>query len=449
MKEVSIPTYIVNQKNRSERKRRILNEFYEREEFDIHIVEVPEHEAGVIYLWNKIKNIVENCANENNQYILICGDDHQFTKAYSKEVLYNCIEKARKMNADAVLGGVSWFRDAFKATDKLFWVDQFSGIQFLILFDRFFKTILEATFTENATAEHKIGLLSDSLFFIYPFVSTRKEYEYLDNMEKKDAVNLVDNTFKASIGYAQMIEDVSTFYKKRSENVGLKCCLEGFDNILIPTYIINLPERTERRKSIEEQFAGRHEFDISFIEACKHKIGAVGLWLSIRNVISIAMQNDDDVIVICEDDHEFTENYSTQLFLQHIVDASQQSVDYLSGGVASFGIAIPVNMNRYWVSDFTSTQFIVVYRKFFMAILDEPFDDNVKADVLLSEMTSNKMVLYPFISTQKDFGYSDVTPIHNSRKDFVRNMFLNASNRMKVIKEAYLKHCNEKEIIKL
>ena len=31
------------------------------------------------------------------------------------------------------------------------------------------------------------------------------------------------------------------------------------------------------------------------------------------------------------------------------------------------------------------------------------------ADEVISQLANNKMVIYPFISEQKDFGYSDVT----------------------------------------
>ena len=46
----------------------------------------------------------------------------------------------------------------------------------------------------------------------------------------------------------------------------------------LPVYVINLKERTERRQHIEEQFQGKVEFDLHWIEAIKHSIGAVGLW---------------------------------------------------------------------------------------------------------------------------------------------------------------------------
>ncbi|OQP57838.1 hypothetical protein A3860_09035 [Niastella vici] len=206
----------------------------------------------------------------------------------------------------------------------------------------------------------------------------------------------------------------------------------------IPTYIINLPERTERRKHIEEQFRGKNEFDVSIIQACRHEVGAVGLWLSIRKVIEAAIVNDDDVIIICEDDHEFTENYSKEILIRNIIEAHGQHVDYMSGGSGKFGLALPVSENRVWTNFCFSTQFIIIFKKFFQSILNEPFDDSVIGDKKLSEMTVNKMLFCPFISQQKDFGYSDVTPMHNENAGMLNFLFAKSTHRINQIHNAYI-----------
>jgi hypothetical protein len=198
-----------------------------------------------------------------------------------------------------------------------------------------------------------------------------------------------------------------------------------------------LPERVERKFHIEKQFEGKDEFDITIIEACKHEVGSVGLWLSIRKIIQLAIDNDDDVIIICEDDHEFTENYSKDFLLTNIIEASHQGVDYVSGGSGGFGAAFPVTRNRYWASTLLSTQFIVVYRDFFERILDEPYDKDVIVDLLMSKLTSNKMVIHPYISVQRDFGYSDVTAVHNQVNGLVTKLFIRAQKRLGNIQQAY------------
>ena len=62
---------------------------------------------------------------------------------------------------------------------------------------------------------------------------------------------------------------------------------EDYNGLQINAYVINLPERIDRRKHIETQFFNRPEFLLHFIEAETDKIGAVGLWKSIVKIINM------------------------------------------------------------------------------------------------------------------------------------------------------------------
>ncbi|WP_082331523.1 glycosyltransferase family 25 protein [Lascolabacillus massiliensis] len=191
----------------------------------------------------------------------------------------------------------------------------------------------------------------------------------------------------------------------------------------IPTYIINLKERAERKEHIVSEFEGKPEFGVTFVDACTHSIGAVGLWNSIVKVIEFAVEQENDVILICEDDHYFTENYSQEYLFENIVYAHEQGADILSGGIGGFGYAVPVAKNRYWVDWFWCTQFIVVYKKFFQKILDYEFKDTDTADGVISMLSNNLMTLYPFISKQKEFGYSDITQGNKDNPNLITQLF--------------------------
>lgn len=91
----------------------------------------------------------------------------------------------------------------------------------------------------------------------------------------------------------------------------------------ISTYVINLKDRIDRKKHVSTEFEGRDEFDVTFVDACEHSIGAVGLWNSIVKIIQIAVEKDDDVIVICEDDHYFTKNYSKEYLFENILSSHE------------------------------------------------------------------------------------------------------------------------------
>ena len=83
----------------------------------------------------------------------------------------------------------------------------------------------------------------------------------------------------------------------------------NYDDVVIPVYVNNLPERQDRRDSIVRTFEGKPEFELHITPAIRKERGADGLWASIRNVIQMVSESDDEVIILCEDDHVFTADY--------------------------------------------------------------------------------------------------------------------------------------------
>ena len=217
-----------------------------------------------------------------------------------------------------------------------------------------------------------------------------------------------------------------------------------YSDISISTYIINLKERTDRLDYVLSQFAGKPEFDIHPVEACTHSIGAVGLWHSIVKIIHQVNDGEDDVIIICEDDHTFTDEYDRNRFIQNVIDAAGQGVELLSGGIGGFGNAVPITSERYWIDWLWCTQFIVLYRPIYKKILDYEFKDTDTADGVLSEITSHKMVLYPFISIQKDFDYSDVTRANDEISGKITEHFNQADEKMNIYHQANLRYLQNK-----
>ena len=210
------------------------------------------------------------------------------------------------------------------------------------------------------------------------------------------------------------------------------------DEFFLPTYIINLKSRPERLMHIKNEFEGRNEFKINFVEAIEDSVGAAGLWKTVNKIIKLAIENDDDVILICEDDHYFTQDYEKKALFDHIIEANNQQADLLFGGISGgFTCIVPVTKNRLWVDAYWCNQFLIVYKKFFQTILDTEFDRTRKVDNTLSGLTSNKMVVFPFISKQKTFGYSDVTQWNNDYPDWAENRFDIAAEQLQSILEVY------------
>lgn len=201
----------------------------------------------------------------------------------------------------------------------------------------------------------------------------------------------------------------------------------------LPTYIINRKVRTERKAHILQEFAGRDEFDLRLVEACEHRNGAIGLWQSICKIVQQAQAEGREMILLCEDDHCFTAHYSKDYFFTQLLAAQRQGAELVNGGIGGFGTAVPVALHRSWVDWFWSTQFVVVFAPLFSRILAYDFQENDTADGVLSQLTHHKMALYPFVSTQQSFDYSDISESNHTHPDRIEAYFQKASQRLRQI----------------
>lgn len=198
----------------------------------------------------------------------------------------------------------------------------------------------------------------------------------------------------------------------------------------IPAYVISLEKREERRKHIVSQFEGRIEFDFHLEEASDPSQGAMGIWNSIVEIVSMADNQDEKVVILCTDHHFFTDHYSANLLRKEIQEAYGQGAQILFGGIGEFGYALPMGGHRYRVDWFRCAPFMVIYASFFDAILSYSFKEDDTVDGVLSALASEKMVIYPFISESKDFGSSDVTQKNRDQKESVQKHFEAANKRL-------------------
>ena len=74
--------------------------------FFFSVVEAIHENPGLLGLWKTMKHILKEFVKPDDNLILICHDDHQFTKDYSYETLTQSIHDAEKLNAYILLGGV-------------------------------------------------------------------------------------------------------------------------------------------------------------------------------------------------------------------------------------------------------------------------------------------------------------------------------------------------------
>src|SRR5665213_1012951 len=215
MNQIQIPVFVINLKSRTDRKQHILQQFHEKKEFDVHIVEACEHKNGAIGLWKSITNILQELINTEIDFVIICEDDHEFTKEYNKEYLFECIAEAKENEADILLGGVSWFTTMIEVSENLFWVEKFTGTQFTILFRKFFNNILEADFGNHDSADYKICSLTENKFFMNPFISVQKDFGYSDATTKNNRPGIVKEFFDNSVESITTFKKVNSFYQNK------------------------------------------------------------------------------------------------------------------------------------------------------------------------------------------------------------------------------------------
>lgn len=418
--ESGIPTYIINLEKRKDRRFYIEQEFLDRTEFNPTIVKAVEDKIPAVGLYKTVKQILQRAKNDSLSYVLICEDDHQFTSSYNKDSFTQAINDLNKEGIDVYLGGVSWFDYAITKKGKFYWVNSFTGTQFMVIYSRIYDTLLKADFHVHTTIDRWIAQLSDKVYVSVPMLSIQKDFGYSDVTEKNNVLGNVEQLFTNTINRWQSLNQIYDHIHRTKlvEILGENDCKD----VQLPTYIINLKSRRDRLDHIINQFKDRNEFETNRVEACYAKNGAVGLWESIVKVVRLAKEREDEVILICEDDHMFCENYDKRILFSSIYQGAYLGADILLGGISNTRQAIPVNNYLCWIETFQCTQFTIVYNRFFDTILDTEFMESDAADLKLSSMTMNKYVIHPFISVQQDFGYSDI-PVVGLDTDQYMNLF--------------------------
>lgn len=199
---------------------------------------------------------------------------------------------------------------------------------------------------------------------------------------------------------------------------------DPFKNISIPVHILKAVDNNLDLKHINDQFYNKEEFEV-IIENTD-----IDTWKQIRKSIEKAISNKDDIIIICNDYHEFTNFYSKNYLFENIIEANNQGASILFGCVGGFNNAVPLTETRYWVDYVHCTSFMIIYKRIFYTILDEPFGIDDSICDILSQITSHKMVVYPFVSIQRKFENSIL------KKDFLCD-FTKSSNHLSRIREVY------------
>ena len=105
-----------------------------------------------------------------------------------------------------------------------------------------------------------------------------------------------------------------------------------------------------------------------------------------------------------------------------VITSQYLMISCLNVNIPIVGTAVPISPNRFWVDWFWCTQFVVLFSNIFPKILAYEFRSTDTADGVLSKISNNIQILYPPISKQKNYDYSDIMP-HPSQSSFQNNLF--------------------------
>lgn len=201
--------------------------------------------------------------------------------------------------------------------------------------------------------------------------------------------------------------------------------------VSLKTYL--LINETENSDSGLSEFLFKPEFDIKIVKINSQSDHQLNIWNGIMEAVEESLTTQDDFVVISLPGHRFSPNYNRNYLIKGIIDSYKQGCDVLFGGIHKMTIAVPLSSNRYWIEYGEASFFFILFKRIFTKILKKQLGINQTVDSHLSELTSNKMILYPFISENDDYTITkQERELHYHRKLNMKNASLKLSIYKKV-----------------
>jgi hypothetical protein len=382
--------YIANLANRVDRANHARQAFANRPEFDMKLVAAKKHAIGSYGLWLTLKELVAEEQRKNSAYFVFCEDDHQFTEQYDPVLLKELIHQSLSLGADLLLGGVSWVGKAIPVRDHLFWVAHFTGLQFTVIFRKFYDPILRSSFRIGTPADHHLSSLTTEKFTVFPYISTQKEFGYSDITEQNAQKGYVDSLFSDSAERFGLLQKVNRYFKHprpldETGNIGSAIPCFSLTNGASPA---QLPESTI-------QAAKRRGFDIQSLGDARKKRSYSAL---LKAALRHARANDFPCIALITSPFAFAAQEQYTISLQHHIAYSLQvHADVLLCNIDACKNVLPVARQCCWVDSFSNTSLVIVFKKMYDRIIE--WQDVSETDFAerLSIHCSNKLVMYPFL----------------------------------------------------
>lgn len=210
---------------------------------------------------------------------------------------------------------------------------------------------------------------------------------------------------------------------------------------MINFYVINLPDRIDRRKNLQDHFSQFPMINLIFIEAIRDVQGFIGCFKSHQKCIQIAKDQELPYIIVIEDDC-ITVNHLFQEKLIKILSFLNEFSDwdiFLGGGTTQYKNIIK-SVQKF--SDFSIYSILHSYDSHFVIYRNTMYDIFLQADPtkipidhywpneIQNQVIDCRMLLsIPFIAIQCS-SYSDIT-----------NSFIN-NDRFQIVDHRLIKRLN-------
>ena len=168
--------------------------------------------------------------------------------------------------------------------------------------------------------------------------------------------------------------------------------MPDFENVTVSVYALIYSD-VNTISDFLKQFHDRPEFELHLVP-----ITVSSAWTALQDCIRKSDNDDDDLIIVCNERHLFTEDYDWDVFLQNIIKAQQMGCDILLSGATGFRYAVRVANNIFWIDKFKQDEFFVIYKKAFQKIL-KSHKEGLPVTTCLSDLVSNIICTVPFMSS--------------------------------------------------
>lgn len=212
---------------------------------------------------------------------------------------------------------------------------------------------------------------------------------------------------------------------------------------MLPTYLINLPRRTDRLE-VSKRILQQHGIDFELCEAIALQNGADGIRQTMIGLFTHILQNTDyDKVLILEDDVDFIELNSSRrgnyrnvwMQIQLAMSELPPDFDLLFLGANVYKPLLPYSKNLLKLTGAVANHAIIYTRKA-MAELLELYTNNPKSitDSLMDTHIVSRGTCYimnPMIAVQRpDFSDIEGKPVNYKR--YIQDRFNNAVKKLKL-----------------